>query len=101
LAWPYESTSSSTPFFGHVGLEPGALGGEERFAVNREPVVLVSVGEQVLLPDDPERRPLVLAEFCVMGEEPMLFERLRDLPPQSRLVLLWLSLLPDRRLVLT
>ena len=54
---------------GHVGVEPCALSGDERLAVDGETIVLVALGEQVLLPDDAECRALVFAELGVLGEE--------------------------------
>jgi hypothetical protein len=83
----------------HVGIKPGALRGRESFAVDSEAIVLVSLGEQVLLPNDVERSPFVLAEFCILREEASLFESLGDLPPNRALALLRLELLPGRGLI--
>jgi hypothetical protein len=83
-----------------VGVEPGALRRRESLAVDSEAIVLVPFGEQVLLPDDGECGPFVLAEFCVFCEEAGLFERLRDLPPKGAFALLRLQLLPGCGLIL-
>ena len=84
----------------HVGVEPCALGGDERFPVDGEPIVLVALGEQVFLPDDAECRALVFAKLGVSGEEAGLVERLGEPPPEDALALLGFELLPDGSLIL-
>ena len=76
-----------------ICVEPGALRGHERVAVDSEgyPPPSAKRSSCQTMPSS----PFVFAEPGVSGEEARLFECLRNLPPDGALALFRLQLLPD------